>query len=578
MIIQKFISFLLSTETFNFVNIIYLDTKFIEVAVETTNLPRIIFNFNPKSEDIQIAGLMADDHNLREALLQNTFNTTVVFQKLFFSSSIFSIIILNSTFTSEELSNLLILLYFQYESKILLIFEKETDFGIVDIFKRKGLVNLILISAYTFRMNQEFSAFEFSSNKMVTKRFTPEFKGNAFQNQELNLQGYMLNVTCPFEIPNCLFSEDEEDFGGIMMHILVDFQKKVNASLQFFTDSRLKIQGMSYISQFSIHAMTAFMPPFNSIVDFGFNQFGSYPLETFNLIIVAPSPSPIDQSLYPLKPFSLSIWICIFLIILYSSILIKLSTKSKITFGRHFTTILRLAFAQPVDLCHNDAFISLFVIFVIVFGFIINVWFGSILGSFMTTSLKEPPLKTFEDIRRKGLKIASPNTTLVDASFNYITDYIRNKDLFDFFPFKNVTNLLKDMDHSFAYAEVSNHWNYFIVPQMNYFDEIKFTKLEQNSGTSFIKIYFDNPYLFLKNSFNRLLLRIQEVGLYKYYTDLVFVECQRFNLINYNYVMPGPRIKPLILRYFKYIFIGWIFGIGFSLIVFIFEIFKIYKF
>lgn len=93
-----------------------------------------------------------------------------------------------------------------------------------------------------------------------------------------------------------------------------------------------------------------------------------------------------------------------------------------------------------------------------------------------------------------------------------ISEFVEHEDMFDYVPFNEVSETLNAMNTHFAYVENSNHWNYFIVPQMNYYNDPKLERFKINYGTSFLNIIFGNNTVF-KDKMNRLIFLLKDVGL-----------------------------------------------------------------
>lgn len=294
------------------------------------------------------------------------------------------------------------------ESRILIIFEDKFDRTIVELFSILGFVNIIFIDLRNFEMHNVFGTVTFYPNLLINDSVEfIESMESPFSKVTPNLYGSYIKVVCPLDIPNCMFSESSE--GGLMMHMILDFAKLINASIDIYCNQSIKADDTD-IKDFDIIAMTFYIPKIELMANFHFFQISSYPLDTLHIFVVVPSSKPIDMKFYPFKPFSFDIWICTGALILYSTTLMSLCSNK--CFGQNFSTIIRLIIAQSVPLTHNHAVLSTIYVLNIIFGFIINLWFGAILGSYMSTFLKEKPITCLEDIGKKGLWIIIPNTTM----------------------------------------------------------------------------------------------------------------------------------------------------------------------
>lgn len=159
----------------------------------------------------------------------------------------------------------------------------------------------------------------------------------------------------------------------------------------------------------------------------------------------------------------------------------------------------------------------------------------------------------------------------VPRSDFFLDDVWSEDAIFYFSLLEDATHLLNNMEDGHAYTEDSNHWNYFIVPQMKYHRETKLIRLPNNTGSMFLTFYLDNSKLHLKDTLNKFILRLKDVGLYKHYTDLVYLESKQLGLVTYKHIPKPPRVRILTLRYFTFIFMAWFVGIVISFVVLIIE-------
>lgn len=549
--LQTFISSLLSLEYFNSLNILYLKTapNNFEVFQNTANIPRIILYLPQNSPDVDLT-----------------------FHKYFFNSHTFSIVVLNTKIGFKNSPYLMSFLFFQGYSKLLVIFEDNIDFeSAQDVFIQWGILNFIFISAQDFENTQEFYTFrKFPAFKVIKNKYSDSLESPFFDHAK-NLHKYAISSACPNDIPNCM-SDDSKDYGGLMLNILIDFYSFVNSTLNISTEQNLKVVGFENYRGFDIYAWTAFAPTTENFEeDYLAFEMSSYPLDFLHIFIVVPSPNPIQASLYPVKPFTFEVWIAIACVILYSTVLIKLSMIDDLEFGDHFTRMLRLAFAQSIQLQHNHPILSLFYTLNMIFGFVISLWYGAILGSYMSTFLNEKPINSFDDIKAHGLEIIYPNFKENNKSFEDVPMIWENMDMFTLKPLEEASILFNTMDDSFAYLEDSNHWYNFMIPQMNYFNDVRLRRFDLNIGTSFLKFNF-NVFSFYKNQFNRLIFLLKDVGLYKHYADMVFTHNLKHKFVNYSHFSPKSNIRVLRMNFFYYVFGGWSTGIGIGILVFVTEI------
>lgn len=314
----------------------------------------------------------------------------------------------------------------------------------------------------------------------------------------------------------------------------------------------------------------------NSSADFINNKNTSTILDVVDVIIIVPIPKKLHQKYYFAKPFDLWTMLAILILIIVSSSVITIANRSinieKYDFGYNFGNMLRSIIAQAYPtyefrILKSWGFVCMLVVFL---GFILNIWYGAQLGSFITTFLWEKPMETVQDIQKQKLKVLVPKEE--EHYLEFLPDIESYIDIFKLTPallyFTNKMNL----NDKFGYAELSDNWEHFVIPEMIYFQKLKFRKIK--FSLSRIAIYLNiNHDSFYKTEINRFISRIKDIGLYQFWSRKYFYEILKYKkLPTRKPLSEKNREIPLKLDFYVYSF--EIFGtfLLLSLIIFILEL------
>lgn len=314
--LPSFIAWLISFESYSFVNILYtgLRTDLDIPQTTTSNFTRMIHHLSPITgcEPISI--------------------TDLTFLKKILYPNIFTIVIVDESTQFDWIWNCWLLRYYLLNSKVLLISEDRAAIKPTETLVQVGVTSLVVIALSEFGgfYGKPFLLYDPFCPPNAKYFFSPSLK-HPFVDESKNWCGLELPVLCPHEIPNCIHqSWEPRNFSkssGIMLNILMDFKEFINCTLKISLKSHFKIKAKNFNNRSifpEIMAESLFAPPFNNtIYDFEVWQSFSYPLDMLHLFIAVPSPKPIRSSIYPFKPFSFGIWVSIAAFIVYSTILIS---------------------------------------------------------------------------------------------------------------------------------------------------------------------------------------------------------------------------------------------------------------
>lgn len=299
-------------------------------------------------------------------------------------------------------------------------------------------------------------------------------------------------------------------------------------------------------------------------------------LNIVKVIIIVPLPKKMH-----LKPFNPVVWFIIFALICYEATLITVILKRlgrpEFNFSYNFGNILRSFLAQPFVYTRAKFIRGLanFYFWSIFSGFILTVWYSAVLGSFITTSVREKPINTIEDIKAVNLKILMPQQ---EARYmKYIPQIETFRSIFEQKPLYLYFIHKFNLEDKYGYVDISDIWEYLVVPQMKHFQDIRFKQLDFSLTTiaTYYNINYDSLYKF---EFNRFIHRVKDVGLYQFWNKKFFNDMLKNKKFKKIPKRIAERAEPLGIDFYLICFHHWGISLFFSGIVFLIELFyDIYK-
>lgn len=233
-----------------------------------------------------------------------------------------------------------------------------------------------------------------------------------------------------------------------------------------------------------------------------------YSFEKLECFIIVPKAEFIKNSLYVVKPFSLQLWIMLFGYIMYGSTIFSLViyiTKREFQFWRIFDHLLRSLLSQSYPNPIPGFKITLIYLLAMIMGFVITIWYSTLLGFFLTTFIQEPQVSTIAEFKKAGFKLIDRHQEL-----ELLNGYDDIKDFVLLVSFKELKETLASSNESYAYITSTAIW--YTIPSFR--DYFKISDFSLESG--YVGFRFQENSLF-KNRFHRYIHLIQDSGLYGFW-------------------------------------------------------------
>lgn len=427
--------------------------------------------------------------------------------------------------------------------------------------------------------------FDVNNNKIWIFDCFPEFKikeiktlDAAFPNKIRNIHGHPIKVRMYNGNVKSFFTvnkNNETVFLGYFSHIFENFARFINGVFNPVTVPVLNILDIRFLQNGEvdfISFMRFLIDSQNRTENMILNQNKSDTLLFSKMYIAVPTPGPLSKEFYALKPFTLTIYLLIVALVFYSAGMISLAMvilKEKVDFWYYFGTMEGCILIQSYPERKSFPKSNRFYIQLVIFSLIVTNWYSAILGSFLTTVIREPPINTMDDVLRRNLTLLVPEQSLYVADF--IDEFRKYLHLFKGIPINEYFDHYNALDTEYGFGEASDHWHYFVEPQMKFYNDKRFKILEKTLGLAhlFINLNHDSIY---KASLNRFIHLSKDTGLLEYWCSNIFYENLKYKVFNTSIKDPFyPSVQVLQINFFKYIFLGLGVGLSLTLVIFLLE-------
>lgn len=416
-------------------------------------------------------------------------------------------------------------------------------------------LNVIIIDVESFHETGVFKTFNrFQKFKEIS---SSTFKQETVQ----NVQKFHLKVSCFDQLPfsKCYKIKNKVYGIGRTFHLINNFVRYINGSIDWaFYKPGESLQDFDLwtnVDIYPINIINLLYPLTNEIL----SNF----LEETYLFLALPKPDFIANYLYLIKPFSKLLWVsCLGHLTIGSIILLSIVKilKRKYNFWMIFDHQLRTLLAQSYLQSLKGFQVYLLAMF---FGFIITVWYSSVLGSFLTTYIREPKVKSIIELKELKIKIGMAKINFQNTyGYKEISDIII--EVTDDEMYRNLVTLNRScaVIVNKGFWELSNLSNSFYRMENFYLEN------------TFLRHIFHNNSFYLKR-FNRFIGIVKDSGLYEFWKERISYEMPRAD--KSKFIIPVQTketsdVRVLKLNYFLYPF--WTIGIGCvcAIFVFIFEL------
>lgn len=531
--LTNFIRYLETTEKFSFVNLMLLSNQ---------------SNGEDFSKDIVTPKMIIGDADIPLKLISD--------------SKIISIVLVDDY---QSLGAVAWSLFLNENSKIVIISSTISAEITLKMLRSKFFVNTIFVNPNDFEESSIFYGFEmFPEFKLKINNF--EKSKNIFPAKVNNIFGYPVKVGFYHSLAAAHEVVDRKNNQTVYMGFLG----------RFYTSFVEFINGTFYVTNTTADFITATFTPelyrtkmTNKMAFQGLTNL----LEHSALYIIVPSPEKLNRKFYPFKPFTPEIWLIIVGLLIYNAFFLTFVRRTTHhvdatqIFWYYFGNIQRALFAQPYFYSEPARNFMKIHVLIILLGFILTTWYNALLGSFLTTTLTETPIRSVEEFASKNLTIM-----MVDVIFDSVK---RRKQFKKYLPYsrKNINLTVSNMEQfnkKYAYLISKATWNSFYVPQMNFYRDNRFTILEKiSNGPSFMLHAGNSVY---KERLNRFIYLTFDTGLYKHWHDHFFLDYLKYKPFDtfLEFTVDSP-IQPIESEYFLHAYGFLAAGLFAGLVAFIGE-------
>lgn len=446
----------------------------------------------------------------------------------------------------------------------------------VQTFYNKFHNNIIALDSKSFESERQFySADLYPTFEPKVKSFdnTPPIKTNA-----MNIEGREITFLCP-GFTDCMEFKKGQ-WLGMDYNIILGFSKFINASLKVFNEKDFKAKfGIVPYDKEILHidfkVKESFLNPRNLNLKKAIPRTLKKAIITFQFsyVVVVPSPVEISQKYYIIRPFTLPVWMTLVCFVLGTSFLLKLTFKTtgrESEFMQLLGEIIKAFIAQSFNFKQKGRMIVVIQVFLIIVSFMVNVWYLSILGSYLTSLIYEKPLKTIEDL-------AEHATPFVISLKNYeglVGKGMRFEKLKDQLNTEEINKEIENelmLSGKYAYIESDFHYDHVTYPSMRFYNSYKNMKSEIILNRNFYTLTA-NPNSRYTEAARRYISLINDVGLAQHWKSMIFLESLKSKNIPWIFEKDADHVVVLTFEYFIYIYYFWMVGVVVSFFVFCVEI------
>ncbi|XP_046803874.1 uncharacterized protein LOC124419277 [Lucilia cuprina] len=469
--------------------------------------------------------------------------------------------------------------------------EGENLQNIVEILKycsMEQIINIMIIS-YQFPYNdtvyysyEKFPRFKITKNNWLKENFKQQ---KLFPNQLQNLKGYKI-FTLPDQIePRSMVyndSQGHQQICGYVGNFVRYFAQGLNASLvlayevakgvQIFYSDILKLT-----RNHTLDIPASLTGPINGT---DWSEF-SYPFEIADwcvMLPVEPEISMADIFLAVLNPYFiinlLLLFICctFLLLIVFKRISIdnfRLHLSDILINDKAFRAILGQGF--PFNNQNLDYFVVYVFILIFFTGLVVIILFDVFLGSFMTSPPKNPPIRSFADLEKSGIKLYISKS---EYAYIYPSDYLKHPQLFHIIDsFNEFVRLRNTLNTSRAYVITSSSWPVFAV-QQQLFSRPLFRYSKDLCFSRYLHFYFILPmHSVFREALQMSTLRAYSLGLFFHWFESSFNELVSLGHLSFDDITEPRKLMPISVEDLKLIFMGFYILLLVSVGIFVLELF-----
>ncbi|XP_053959794.1 uncharacterized protein LOC128864220 [Anastrepha ludens] len=454
-----------------------------------------------------------------------------------FNRKVLSIVQLSQNKPRDEqlLQSLWKRIYLNRQSALILLFDDmATEAYVARILKfcaKQRAPNVIALQPHMAVQDWSYWTLQmFPIQKTVKRTFQPFYR-DLFPKQVKNMHGHPLRVMDNAWHPqfyNYTPTHGPETLSGYMGRALTEYAHRHNATIEFPFSIRNEVNALSRMRQAfeNNEADIGMLAP----IEIGDNVFQStFEVLRKNWCFIVPVETPIPAYTF------------------YYSIMDKKYQQQQPLFESIVNvSVLQGLVGMPFWTRKSISTIHKIVSVIIsLAGVILGTAYSTYLQSFRVDPPVEPWSKTIDDLLARGIKVAASNITILGMEYNKeFVEYLPNLTYFS-----NYTELLMlrdTLDTSYAFP-VSDIW-FIYDEQQKYFSRPLFRLSDICLGRNIPSALFLQKNSVYRHSLNKLVLKLQEVGLMNYWMRHSFVELLEMDVISLEDRNKQPLFVPMKLE------------------------------
>ncbi|EDW04557.1 GH19650 [Drosophila grimshawi] len=397
-----------------------------------------------------------------------------------------------------------------------------------------------------------------------------------------NLYGYHVSIMIGGASPRIIIYYNKQGgivYKGTIGHFIDAFQQRYNCT---FTQPRVAKPNMLVASTDLVVAVL------NGTVDIGMAvtfpyllnmRTFTYPYEQLNWCLMLPIEPDIPPAMYYLNVFQLDSFLLTLAVLVVISITLSLLLKHNgydvqlYEFILH-DNCLRGALGQSFHELRNVSIqVRSIYIQICILGFLLTAWYNSYFSAYVTSTPKELPYQSYDDILASNVKIVAWEPEYYEL-IGRVAEFRKYERMFHIERSLDKFISMRDsLNTKFGYAMTESRW-VVINEQQNIFSKPLFRMRDDFCFFKNIPLGFPvRENSVYKQPLQKLILELSEMGLYSYWMSKGYSELVDAGEMKFLDLSGRREFRAMQLQDLQYVWYGFAFMMVFSSSVWLLELF-----
>ncbi|XP_064552859.1 uncharacterized protein LOC135438462 [Drosophila montana] len=445
---------------------------------------------------------------------------------------------------------------------------------------KMNLLNVLAVFENYEATNTFYSYTPFPSYQLEQRVYDPS--STIFPERLKNLYGYGVRIIIGGATPRIILYYNKQGdiiYRGTLGHFMDVFQQKLNCTLTqpFPVKPNVLVPSTELVA--AVRNGTVDLSLAITFPDQLNMRPFTYPYEQLNWCLMLPVEADIPHADYYVNVFELQA----FLLTLSALVVISMTLSSVLKHHGYSVQLyefilhdncLRGALGQSFyEVRRASLHLRAIYVQICLLGFLLTAWYNSYFSAYVTSTPKEPPYRTYDDILASNLKVAAWESEYNEL-IGRLTEFRKYAPMFLVEPsFSKFIRMRDTFDTKHGYMMTSSKW-VVINEQQNIFSQPLFRM--RNDFCFFNNIPLGFPVhenSIYKQPIQRLIMELSDSGLTSYWTSKGFSELVEAGELQYLDHSMRREFRAMQLQDLEYVWYGFAFMVLFSTTVWLLELF-----